>query len=140
MEVIPLIKNGKSIGVIGRGRKLELYSMYHLENDKSPDPISCENSTTLFTNHEFDVVFFTMYLLSVEKISRRLTISPHAVKKNLASIYEKAGVSTMAQLAEYCRNKGYDKYTPYKFISPNLYIPLSDYASEHSLVTPELVD
>lgn len=59
-EGTPLIKEGKSIGVINRGKKLELYSMYHLENNKPPEPISFGNPTNLFTTREFDVVFFAM--------------------------------------------------------------------------------
>ncbi|XBS69216.1 helix-turn-helix transcriptional regulator [Acerihabitans sp. KWT182] len=123
-DVTPLIVEGKSIGVVGRAKKLEIYSMYHFENNKLPDSLCFGNPTDLFTDREFDVVFFAMQSLSTKAIAKRLDISPDSVKKYLQSIYEKTGVSARSQLIEYCRSKGYDKFAPNKFINPNPYIPL----------------
>lgn len=125
VEVTPLIKDGKSIGIVARGKKLEIFSMYHLENNKLPDSLSFGKPTDLFTDREFDVVFFALQSLSAKEIARRLNISPGTVENYLHSIYEKTGVSALNQLIEYCRNNGYDKYAPNKFINPNPYIPLA---------------
>lgn len=123
-DVTPLIEAGKSVGVVGRAKKLEIYSMYHLENNRLPDALSFGKPTDMFTDREFDVVFFAMQSLSAKEIAKRLHISPNCVKKYLQSVYEKTGVSAQSQLIEYCRNKGYDKYAPNKFINPNPYMPM----------------
>ncbi|WP_026111475.1 helix-turn-helix transcriptional regulator [Winslowiella toletana] len=123
-DVTPLIKDGKSIGVVGRAKKLEIYSMYHLENNKCPESLSFGNPTDLFTDREFDVVFFALQSLSAKEIARRLNISYKTVDNYLHTIYEKTNVSALSQLIEYCRNAGYDKFAPNKFINPSPYIPL----------------
>lgn len=123
-DVTPLVKEGKSIGVVGRAKKLEIYSMYHLENNKCPESISFGKPTDLFTDREFDVVFFALQSLSAKEIAKKLSISHNTVENYLHSIYDKIGVSALNQLIEYCRKKGYDKYAPNRFINPNPYMPL----------------
>ncbi len=123
-DVTPLMKDGKSIGVVGRAKKLEIYSMYHLENGKTYDPLCFGKPTDLFTDREFDIVFYALQSLSAKDIAKRLNISPESVRKHLQSVYEKTGVSAQTQLIEYCSNKGYDKYAPNRFINTHPYIPL----------------
>lgn len=123
-DVTPLIQDGKSIGVVGRAKKLEIYSMYHIENNKHPDSLSFGNPTDLFTDREFDVIFYALQSLSTKLIARQLNISPNTVRKYLQSVYEKIGVSSLRQLIEFCRSKGYDKYAPNRFINTHPYIPL----------------
>lgn len=125
VEVTPLIKCGESIGVVARGKKLEIYSMYHLERNGVPDSILFGNPTNLFTDREFDVVFFALQSLSAKEIARKLNISHNTVENYLHSVYQKTGVSALSQFIEYCRRKGYDKYAPNKFINPNPFIPLA---------------
>lgn len=124
-DVTPLIKNGKSIGVVGRAKKLEIYSMYHMENNRFPESLCFGNPTDMFTDREFDVVFFAMQSLSAKAIAKRLKVSPNTVRKYLQSVYEKTGVSALSQLIEFCRNHGFDKYAPAKFINTHPYMPLS---------------
>jgi len=127
-EVTPLIENGQSIGVVGRAKKLEIFSMYHLEQDRCPTSLQFGNPTDLFTDREFDVVFYAIQSLSAKEIARRLAISPNTVKKYLLSVYEKIGVSALSQLIEYCRCHGYDNYAPSRFMSTQPYIPLAEFA------------
>lgn len=125
-DVTPLITDGVSIGVVGRAKKLELYSMHHLAMNRRPDNLMFGNPTALFTNREFDVVFFALQSFSVKEIARRLNISPNTAKRHLQSVYEKAGVSALSQFIEFCRSKGYDNYAPNRFISSQPYLPLID--------------
>jgi len=124
-DITPLIENGKSVGVVGRAKKLEIFSMYHHEQGRSPASLSFGNPSDLFTDREFDVVFYAIQSLSAKDIARRLAISPNTVKKYLLSVYEKIGVSAVSQLIEYCRCHGYDNYAPSRFISTHSYIPLT---------------
>ena len=126
-EVTPLIENGKSIGVVGRAKKLEMYSMYsryHLTDGQEQISICQTTLTDLFTDREFDVVFYAMHALSTQDIARCLAISPDAVMQYLQSVYAKTGVNTLTQLIEYCYCHGYDKYAPFRFSSTEFYIPL----------------
>jgi len=129
-EVTPLIENGKSIGVVGRGKKLDIFSMYHLEQGRGPESLQFGNPTDLFTDREFDVVFYALQSLSAKEIARRLAISPNTVKKYLLSVYEKVGVSALSQLIEYCRCHGYDNYAPSRFMSTEPYMPLAEFTKK----------
>ncbi|TDB59054.1 helix-turn-helix transcriptional regulator [Photorhabdus khanii] len=120
----PLMKEGKCIGIVGHGKKLEIYSMYHFENNRPPDSLTfC--TPDLFTDREFDIVFFALQSLSAKDIARKLDISYRTVQSRLQIIYQKIGINSLSQLKEYCRGKGYDNYAPTRFINPNPYIPLA---------------
>ncbi|MEA9393642.1 helix-turn-helix transcriptional regulator [Acerihabitans sp. TG2] len=127
INVSPLIENGKSIGVVGHAKKLDIFSMYHLELGRGPASLQFGNPTDLFTDREFDVVFYAMQSLSAKDIARRLAISPNTVKKYLLSVYEKVGVSALSQLIEYCRCHGYDNYAPSRFMSTEPHMPLAEF-------------
>ncbi|MCC8459999.1 helix-turn-helix transcriptional regulator [Photorhabdus aegyptia] len=124
VDVTPLMKDGKCIGIVAHGKKLQIYSMYHLENNKHPDTLIFGTPTDLFTNKEFDIVFFALQSLSAKDIAKKLGISYRTVQSRLHIIYQKIGINSLSQLKEYCRSKGYDNYAPTRFINPNPYIPL----------------
>ncbi|RAX01176.1 MULTISPECIES: helix-turn-helix transcriptional regulator [unclassified Photorhabdus] len=124
-NVTPLMKDGKCIGVVGHGKKLEIYSMYHFENNRHPDSLTLGTPTDLFTDREFDIVFFALQSLSAKDIAKKLGITYRTVQSRLQFIYQKIGINSLSQLKEYCRGKGYDNYAPTRFINPNPYIPLA---------------
>ncbi|AWK40852.1 MULTISPECIES: PAS and helix-turn-helix domain-containing protein [Photorhabdus] len=124
LNVTPLMKDGKCIGVVGHGKKLEIYSMYHSENNIQPDSLTFGKPTDLFTDREFDIVFFALQSLSAKDIARKLSITYRTVQSRLHIIYQKIGINSLSQLKEYCRGKGYDNYAPTRFINTNPYIPL----------------
>lgn len=132
VEVTPLIEDGKSIGVVRLARKLEMYSMcssYHLTHGQGQASIRQTYPTDLFTDREFDVVFYAMQSLSAQDIARRLAVSPTTVREQLQSVFERVDVSTLSQLIEYCRCHGYDNYAPSRFNSTETYIPLTDFSN-----------
>lgn len=57
--------------------------MYHLENNKLTNSLSFGKPTDLFTDREFDVVFFAVQSLSYKEMAKRLNISPGTVEKLL---------------------------------------------------------
>ncbi len=125
VDVTPLMKDGECIGVVGHGRKLEIYSMYHFENNRHPESLSFGNPTEIFTDREFDIVFFALQSLSAKDIARKLSITYRTVQSRLHVIYQKIGINSLSQLKEYCRGKGYNNYAPTRFINPNPFIPLA---------------
>lgn len=124
LDVTPLIKDDKSIGVIGTAKKVNIFSMLHLEKKKYSNSLVFGNPSELFTDKEFNVAFYVLQSLSVREIANRLTISPNTVKKYLQSLYEKTGVSAQSQFIEYCRSRGYDEYAPNNFMCKQPYKPL----------------
>ncbi|WP_118986781.1 helix-turn-helix transcriptional regulator [Photorhabdus sp. CRCIA-P01] len=125
VDITPLMKDGKCIGVVGHGKKLQIYSMYHFENNIHPDSLTFGTPTDLFTDREFDIIFFALQSLSAKDIARKLGITYRTVQSRLQFIYQKIGINSLSQLKEYCRGKGYDNYAPTRFINPNPYIPLA---------------
>ena len=124
-NVAPLIKDGQSIGIVVRGKKLELYSMYHLEKEQPPETLNFGNPSRLFTDREFDVVFFALQSFSMKEIAKRLGIAPGTVDKHMQNIYQKTGVSALSQLIDFCIKNGYHRFAPNRFINPQPYIPLA---------------
>ncbi len=125
VNVTPLMKDGKCIGIVSHGKKLEIYSMYHFENNIHPESLTFGKPTDLFTDREFDIVFFALQSLSAKDIARKLGITYRTVQSRLQFIYQKIGINSLSQLKEYCRGKGYDNYAPTRFINPNPYITLA---------------
>ncbi|MBS9437797.1 helix-turn-helix transcriptional regulator [Photorhabdus noenieputensis] len=125
VNVTPLMKDGECIGVVSHGKKLEIYSMYHFENNIHPESLTFGKPTDLFTDREFDIVFFALQSLSAKDIARKLGITYRTVQSRLQFIYQKIGINSLSQLKEYCRGKGYDNYAPTRFINHNPYIPLA---------------
>ncbi|MEK9498729.1 PAS domain-containing protein [Photorhabdus sp. P32] len=125
VNVTPLMKDGKCIGIVSHGKKLQIYSMYHFENNIHPESLTFGKPTDLFTDREFDIVFFALQSLNAKDIARKLGISYRTVQSRLHIIYQKIGINSLSQLKEYCRGKGYDNYAPTQFINPNPYITLA---------------
>ncbi len=112
----PLFKDDKIFGIITRCRKLDFFTPDHFINNRPPDTIQFGNPSELFTDREFEVVFYTLQRLSAKEIARRTGITPRGVETHLHNIYMKAGIDNRNQLITLCRDKGYDRYVPEKFL------------------------
>ncbi|WGM08915.1 helix-turn-helix transcriptional regulator [Arsenophonus nasoniae] len=71
-----------------------------------------EKPNKLFTNKEWEVLFFTMYRLSSKDIARKLGIFPSTVEFYLKAIYGKVNVHSACQLRAFCKSKGFERYIP----------------------------
>lgn len=123
-DVTPLIEDGKSIGVVGRATKMQFYSMYYVENNSCVEKSPLGYPVNLFTDREFDVIFYVMQSLGSDDISRLLNITLGKVNDRLQSIFNKTHTNTLDQVVKYCKILGYDKYALYEFINHRSYIPL----------------
>ncbi len=124
-QAMPLVKNSESIGIIVTCRKLQYCSMDHIIGGKLPESVIFGNPDEVFTDSEFNVVFFALQSLSTKEIARRLGISPRTVNNHLSNIYDKIGVSAQNQLIAWCRQKGYDRYVPERYLSTAPFVPLA---------------
>ncbi|WGM03947.1 helix-turn-helix transcriptional regulator [Arsenophonus nasoniae] len=82
-----------------------------------PYAVTTEKPNKLFTDKEWQVLFFTMYRLSSKEIARRLNIGTRTTNNHLNIIYEKAGVHSACQLRAFCKSKGFERYIPSEFIN-----------------------
>ncbi len=113
----PLFDDSKIFGTIVRLRKLDFYTPDHFINNRPPDTIQFGNPSELFTDREFEVIFYTLQRLSAKGIARMLGITPRGVETHLHNIYIKSGIDNRNQLIiTLCRDKGYDRYVPEKFL------------------------
>ncbi|WP_051297214.1 helix-turn-helix transcriptional regulator [Arsenophonus nasoniae] len=78
--------------------------------------VTTEKPNKLFTDKEWEVLFFTMHRLSSKEIARRLNIGTRTTNNHLNIIYEKAGVHSGCQLRAFGKSKGFDRYIPYNLI------------------------
>ncbi|HGJ5854652.1 helix-turn-helix transcriptional regulator [Arsenophonus nasoniae] len=77
-----------------------------------PYAVTTEKPNKLFTDKEWQVLFFTMYRLSSKEIARRLNISRITVENKLQIIYQKVDVHSACQLRQFCREKRINHYIP----------------------------
>ncbi len=115
-----LIKNDEVIGMVVRARKLELFTMESITGSRSPGAIQFGNPSELFSNREFEVVFYILQRLCAQEIAGKMFLAVRTVENHTQTIYEKAGVSgptARYQFIAWCRDKGYDRYVPQKFLS-----------------------
>ncbi|HGJ5863952.1 helix-turn-helix transcriptional regulator [Arsenophonus nasoniae] len=82
-----------------------------------PYAVTTEKPSKLFTDKEWQVLFFTMQRLNSKEIGRQLDISSQTVDVHLQSIYRKTNVHFACQLREFAKSKGFERYIPSEFIN-----------------------
>lgn len=66
----------------------------------------------LFNPGKLEIIFLAQKRLSAKEIARRLGLSLGTEENRLSLVYEKAGVHSIIQLVEYCKQTGLDNYIP----------------------------
>ena len=112
----PLYKGEEIFGIIGKLRKLDFYTPEHFINNRPPDTIQFGNPSELFTDREFEVIFYALQHLSAKETAKKLGITSKGVETHIHNIYMRAGIGSRRQLTALCRDKGYDRYVPEKFL------------------------
>lgn len=104
------------LGTVWNAREVILVSPLLLINNKRPSVLHTEQSQTLFTKKELELVFFLQQKFSAKEIAQILQISYRTVENRVFSIYQKAGVHSLSQFIEFCKNAGLDNYIPHNFL------------------------
>lgn len=112
-EKFPLYDSKKCcIGVIYHARKFAPYNLRNLLNVNLPCTYTCRRGTAdgvasdqddMFTEREMEIIFLTIHALSAKEAARVLNISHRTVENRLRIIYQKIGINSSSQLAEFCR-------------------------------------
>ncbi|WP_391529072.1 helix-turn-helix transcriptional regulator [Photorhabdus akhurstii] len=111
-------EDGSCMGIIYHGWQAQDFSFTRLFRGKLPASIMFQPPTDLFTQREWDVIFFMLQKYTSKQIGRMLSISHRTVETHIARIYERIGVHSSYQLEEYCRTNDYDLYMPKSFVHP----------------------
>ncbi|OCA55879.1 helix-turn-helix transcriptional regulator [Photorhabdus namnaonensis] len=111
-------EDGSCIGTIYHGWQAQDFSFTRLFRGKLPASIMFQPPTDLFTQREWDVIFFMLQKYTSKQTGRMLNISHRTVETHISRIYERIGVNSSYQLEEYCRTNSYDLYMPKSFVHP----------------------
>ncbi|MEA9444819.1 LuxR C-terminal-related transcriptional regulator [Candidatus Fukatsuia symbiotica] len=121
IEKTPLYNGlNECIGTIFNARKLNFYSFSQYVGKLTPSVLILTPPISRFTERELDVVFYLQQSLPAKVIARKLNVSHNTVGKYKDKIFQKAGVYSVDQFKEFCRETGLDRYIPKKFIQPGV--------------------
>ncbi|PAV10531.1 hypothetical protein CBG25_01820 [Arsenophonus sp. ENCA] len=115
---LPLFdKQNGYIGTFFHAHKFLFLSALEYVDGMQPYAVTTEKPNKLFTDKEWEVLFFTMQRLSSKEIAKRLDIGTRTTDNHLNIIYEKAGVHSACQLRALGKVKGFERYIPAEFIN-----------------------
>ncbi|HGJ5883686.1 LuxR C-terminal-related transcriptional regulator [Arsenophonus sp.] len=110
---LPLFdKQNGYIGTFFHAHEFLFLSQLEYVDGISPYAVTTEKPNKLFTDREWDILFFTMHRLNSKEIARRLNIGTKTTDNHLNIIYEKAGVHSSGQLRAFCKSEGFESYIP----------------------------
>ncbi|PAU99119.1 hypothetical protein CBG25_20545 [Arsenophonus sp. ENCA] len=117
-DFIPLLsqENGY-LGTFFYAHEFLFLSPLEYVDNIQPYAVTTEKPSKLFTDKEWQVLFFTMHRFSSKEIARRLNIFPSTVESHLNTIYRKVDVHSACQLRAFCREKGINRYIPPRLLS-----------------------
>ena len=83
---------------------------------ESSASIILNQPTDLFTEKEWDVLFYLLRSIKVKEIAFRLDVSTIAIRKRLERMYLKVGIFDLKSFIDYCLTQSWDKYIPLKYL------------------------
>ncbi|WP_445497021.1 LuxR C-terminal-related transcriptional regulator [Photorhabdus sp. SF281] len=106
------------VGILFHAWKAKEYSLtqLHQYHKNLPSSIILQPPTDLFTQHEWDIIFFFLQKYTRKQIGQRLNITHHTVGIYMDKIYSKIGINSSKQLEEYCLANNFHHYIPEKFL------------------------
>ncbi|WGM08849.1 helix-turn-helix transcriptional regulator [Arsenophonus nasoniae] len=114
---LPLFDDDKEyLGTFFHAHEFLFLSPLDYVDGIKPYAVTTEKPSKLFTDREWQILFFTMQRLNSKEIARRLDIFPSTVESHLKTIYRKVDVHSACQLKTFCKSKGFERYIPSEFI------------------------
>ncbi|MGV7963876.1 LuxR C-terminal-related transcriptional regulator [Photorhabdus tasmaniensis] len=118
-EKLPLYNDeNECIGILFHGWEAKEYSLtqLHQYHKNLPSSIILQPPTELFTQCEWDIIFFFLQKYTRKQIGQRLNIAHSTVKTYMTRIYGKIGINSRQQLEEYCLANNFHYYVPERFL------------------------
>ncbi len=111
-------EDGSCMGTIFHGWQAKEYSLTYLYQyyDKLPPSILLQPPSDLFTQREWDIIFFFLQKQSRKQIGEILNITHREIEEHMVRIYRKIGIHSDQQLAEYCHANNFHHYIPERFL------------------------
>uniref|UniRef100_A0A3B0M1W0 HTH luxR-type domain-containing protein n=1 Tax=Arsenophonus endosymbiont of Trialeurodes vaporariorum TaxID=235567 RepID=A0A3B0M1W0_9GAMM len=115
---LPLFGHDKEyLGTFFHAHQFLFLSPLEYVDGMQPYAVTTEKPSKLFTDKEWQVLFFTIHRLSSKEIARRLDIFSSTVEWYLKTIYGKVNVHSACQLRKFCREKRINHYIPSQLLS-----------------------
>lgn len=112
-EKTPLMdEEGNVLGVIPHSRPVEAIFLTRLSKIKMPTTLVFTPPSELFTEKEWEVVFYTCQFFTPKMIEKAIGISNRTVEDILSRIYKKSGVANKRALIDYCIEQGFNNFIP----------------------------
>ena len=112
-EKVPLMnESGDVLGVICHGRPVEAMFITRLAKIKMPTSLVFNPPTGLFTDREWEIIFYTCQLFTPKMIERAIGVSNRTIEDMLGRIYKKADVGNKRGLIDYCIENGFNNFIP----------------------------
>ncbi|EQB98360.1 LuxR C-terminal-related transcriptional regulator [Photorhabdus temperata] len=111
-------KDGNCIGIMYHGWEAKEYSLTHLYQyyNELPASIIFQPPSAIFTQQEWDIIFFFLQRYTRKQIGQKLNITYDAVETYMTRIYNKIGINSSQQLEEYCLTNNFHHYVPERFL------------------------
>lgn len=112
-EKFPLIdESGNVLGVIPHCRPVEAIFITRLAKIKVPTSLVFTPPTELFTDKEWEIIFYSCQSFTPKMIEKAIGISNRTVEDTLCRIYKKSGVGNKRGLIDYCVEHGFNNFIP----------------------------
>lgn len=112
-EKVPLMnESGEVLGVICHARPVEAIFLTRLAKIKMPTTLVFNPPNGLFTDKEWEIIFYTCQLFTPKMIERAIGVSNRTVEDTLGRIYKKADVGNKRGLIDYCIENGFNNFIP----------------------------
>jgi len=112
-EKFPILdEDGTPLGVIVHCRPVESVFITRLAKIKIPTSLMFTPPTELFTDKEWQIIFYTCQSFTPKMIEAAIGIPNRTVEDTLCRIYKKSGVGNKRGLIDYCIEHGFNNFIP----------------------------
>ncbi|WKV52329.1 helix-turn-helix transcriptional regulator [Dickeya fangzhongdai] len=120
-EKIPIFdRDKKCIGVMWNAKPLSTLSPLIYIDQKKPSVLKTTANIDVFTKSELDVIFLMLRRFSSKEIARKFNVSHKTIENRIYNMYQKAGVHSLNQFEEYCRDSGLESFIPHSLIAKGI--------------------
>ncbi|ELY5938875.1 PAS domain-containing protein [Cronobacter malonaticus] len=108
--------NNNVIGTIFMGRKAVHLNTDFYINAGRADSILLTKPSDIFTEKEWEVIFYLLRNMSNKQIAEKIQRSVNTVRAHLTSIKNKLGLDTNKQVVDFIHANGWENYIPEKYM------------------------
>lgn len=115
---------GECRGTVWHGRPVENIVLTRLKKIKIPTSLVFTPPSTLFSDREWEILFYLLQTYTIKEIASCLGLSQHTVGNYVQNMYEKIGVNNKRGLFDFCHDNSITNYIPQSFFKRSGSLPL----------------